>query len=109
MSYVPEKGDIVSINYESASGQEVSRKPAFVLSSKMFNEHTGFAVMTPITSNVRNMKLEVLLPESLSTKGAILIHQIKSFDFEARDATFIEKAPQSITEEVTEMAKIVIS
>ena len=75
----------------------------------MFNEHTGFAVVAPITNTVRNMKLEVILPRSLSTQGAVLIHQIKALDFEQRNMQFIEKAPESINEAVTRLSKVIIS
>lgn len=108
--YIPDKGDIVSLNFNPSAGKEImKRRPAFVLSRKAFNEHTGFAVVAPITSTVRNMKLEVPLPDSLSTNGSVLIHQIKSLDFAERDMQFIEQAPQATVDEVTKLAKIIIS
>ena len=108
--YVPDKGDIVSLNFDPSSGKEImKRRPAFVISRKMFNQHTGFAVVAPITSTVRGMKLEVVLPEKLSTQGAILIHQVKSLDFSNRQVKFIEKAPQATTDKATELTKVIIS
>ncbi|AUW07584.1 MULTISPECIES: type II toxin-antitoxin system PemK/MazF family toxin [Vibrio harveyi group] len=108
--YVPDKGDIVSLDFDPSAGKEImKRRPAFVISRKMFNEHTGFAVVAPITSTVRGMKLEVVLPEDLSTQGAILIHQVKSLDFSNRQVKFIEKAPQAITDKATELTKVIIS
>ncbi len=108
--YIPDKGDIVSLNFDPSTGKEImKRRPAFVLSRKMFNEHTGFAVVVPITSTVRGMKLEVVLPEKLITQGVILIHQVKSLDFAGRHVEFIEKAPQKITDTATELTKVIIS
>ncbi len=108
--YVPDKGDIVSLDFDPSAGKEImKRRPAFVLSRKMFNEHTGFAVVAPITSTVRGMKLEIVLPEDLSTQGAILVHQVKSLDFSNRQVKFIEKAPQAITDKATELTKVIIS
>ncbi|KMJ46067.1 MULTISPECIES: type II toxin-antitoxin system PemK/MazF family toxin [Xenorhabdus] len=108
--YIPDKGDIVSIDFDPSAGKEImKRRPAFVISRKMFNEHTGFAVVAPITSTVRGMKLEVPLPEELSTQGTILIHQVKSLDFLDRQVKFIEKAPQDIIDTVTEITKAIIS
>lgn len=108
--YIPDKGDIVSIDFDPSAGKEImKRRPAFVISRKMFNEHTGFAVVAPITSTVRGMKLEVVLPEELSTQGAILIHQVKSLDFLNRQVKFIEKAPKIITDKATELTKVIIS
>ncbi len=108
--YVPDKGDIVSLDFDPSAGKEImKRRPAFVISRKMFNEHTGFAVVAPITSTVRGMKLEVVLPDALSTKGAVLIHQVKSLDFSNRQIKFIEKAPKNITDKATELTKLIIS
>jgi mRNA interferase MazF/mRNA interferase ChpB len=108
--YVPDKGDIVTLSFDPSTGREImKRRPAFVVSRKMFNEHTGFAIVAPITSTSRNMKLEVVLPNNLSTQGAVLIHQVKSLDFSERDMEFLEKAPQTIIDEVTKLLKVVIS
>ena len=107
--YIPDKGDIVSLDFDPSTGKEImKRRPAFVISRKIFNEHTGFAVVAPITSSIRGMKLEVILPEEISTKGAVLIHQLKSLDFENRQMILIEKSPQVTVEKVTELAKVII-
>ena len=59
--YIPDKGDIVSINFNPSAGKEImKRRPAFVISRIAFNKHTGFAVVAPITSTIRNMQLEVV-------------------------------------------------
>jgi len=78
-----------------------------VISRKEFNQHTGFAIVAPITSTKRGMALEVVLHET-STQGVILVHQLRSLDVESRGIKFIEKAPESITEQVTKMAIVII-
>ncbi len=107
--YIPDKGDIVSLNFDPSTGKEImKRRPAFVISRRIFNEHTGFAVVAPITSTIRKMKLEVVLPEETSTKGAVLIHQMKSLDYGGRKIKLIEKAPEHTVGEVTALAKVII-
>lgn len=107
--YVPDKGDIVSLNFDPSAGKEImKRRPALVISRLMFNEHTGFVIVAPITSTVRGMALEVILPDDVSTIGAVLIYQLKSLDFVDRRIKFIERAPQSIIEHVTKLAKAII-
>ncbi len=107
--YIPDKGDIVSLNFDPSTGNEImKRRPAFVISRKLFNEHTGFAVVAPITSTIRKMKLEVVLPEETSTKGSVLIHQMKSLDYGGRNIKLIEKAPEHTVSEVTGLAKVII-
>ena len=107
--YIPNKGDIVWFNFDPSTGREImKRRPAFVISRKAFNQHTGFAIVAPITSTAREMKLEVILPDEMTTAGAVLIHQIKSLDFENRKIELIEKAPDAVTESVTELAIVII-
>lgn len=108
--FVPEKGDIVWLNFDPSSGSEImKRRPAFVISRKIFNAHTGLAVVAPITSRIRGIQLEVVLPESLSTQGAVLLYQLKSLDFSSRDIRLIERAPEDTIELVTTRAKLIIS
>jgi len=107
--YIPEKGDIVTLNFDANSGREImKRRPAFVISRKMFNEHTGFAVIAPITSTIRKMELEVVLPDKYLTKGSVLIHQMKSLDFKEKQIELIEKAEESTIEKVTNLAKVIM-
>ena len=56
--YIPDKGDIIWLNFEPSAGKEITkRRPAFVIYRKAFNEHTGFAIVAPITSTVRGIRL----------------------------------------------------
>ena len=108
--YIPEQGDIVSLDFDPSAGKEImKRRPAFVISRKIFNDHTGFAVVAPITSTLRGNAMEVELPASLDTGGAVVIYQIKPLDFEERKIRFIEKSPESTVDKVLERAKLIVS
>jgi len=107
--YIPDKGDIVWFNFDPSTGKEImKRRPAFVISREAFNKHTGFAIVAPITSTIRGMKLEVVLPDELVTAGAVLVHQLKSLDFSSRQVELIEKCPESTVEKVTELTTVII-
>ncbi len=109
MTYVPDKGHVVWLDFDPGSGKDMmTRRPAFVISRKAFNEHTGMAIVAPITSTVRNIRLEVLLSNGLETEGTILVHQLESLDYGQRQIKFIEKAPQDVTDQVTTLAKVII-
>ena len=108
--YIPEQGDLVYFDFDPSSGKAImKRRPAFIISKHIFNEHTGFALLAPINSSIRNMRLEVVLPKGMPTTGSILIHQIKSLDFLVRGAELIEKTPTAVTQEVLMLARAVIS
>ena len=87
----------------------MKRRPAFVLSKRIFNEHTGFAVVAPITSTIRNMQLEVVLPDDMVTTGSVMVHQLKSLDFEDRKAKLIEATSPALTQKVLGIARAIIS
>ncbi len=108
--FIPDQGDIVFLSFDPSAGKEImKRRPAFVISKRIFNEHTGFAVVAPITSTVRNMRLEVVLPEGMVTMGSVMIHQMKSLDFVDRQAELIETAPVMVIQKVLGLAKAIIS
>lgn len=106
--YVPDRGDIIWLDFEPSAGREITkRRPAYVVSRKSFNAHTGFALVAPVTSTVKNVRLEVVL-EGTQTAGAILTYQVKSCDFKQRQATLIEKAPAAIIEAVTQIMQVIV-
>lgn len=108
--YIPDQGDIVTVDFDPSSGKEIiKRRPAFVVSRHLFNDHTGFAIVAPITSTVRNMRMEVQLPTGLTTQGSVLVHQLRSVDFTARNVELLEKAPQATADAVVQMSKLIIS
>lgn len=108
--YVPDRGDIIQLSFDPSAGQEImKRRPCVVLSRKAFNQHTGFALVAPITSKIRRIKLEVVLSAQMKTEGAALIHQIRSVDFQARHAKFIESSSEAFIKQVSTIAKVIIS
>src|SRR6478736_3502670 len=97
MRYIPEQGDLIWLNFDPSAGKEIIKtRPAFVISKKSFNEHTQMAIVAPVTSAIRGIKLEVALPNNTKTKGAILVYQLKAIDFMESKASFIEKVPLEI-------------
>ena len=109
MSYVPEQGDIIWLDFDPSAGKEIiKRRPAFVISQRAFNLHSKMLIVAPITSTIRGGRLEVLLPDTVETKGAILVYQLKSINFVCRKAAFIEKAPQAIIALVSSIAQCLV-
>lgn len=101
-TYIPERGDIVWIDFNPTKGHEqAGRRPALVLSRKIYNIKSERAVVCPITSSINNYPFEVLISGSKKTNGAILVDQIRSIDWKARKTTFIEKISTIALEEVT--------
>jgi mRNA interferase MazF len=99
--YVPKQGDFVVVTFDPQSGHEQKgRRPALVVSSTLFNRHTGLAMLCPITNTQRNFPFHVAIAAGSSLTGHIMVEQIKSVDFASRKAKFIEKAPRALVDEV---------
>ena len=108
--YVPEQGDIIQIDFDPSAGKEIiKRRPAYVLSRLPFNDQTEFAIVAPVTSTIRGIALEVVLAEGMKTHGSVLVHQMRSLDFKARSAVFVEKCPSTIQAKVMQIAKLLVS
>lgn len=101
-AYVPRRGDAVWLNFNPQSGHEqAGRRPALVLSPEEYNRKTGLAIFCPITSQVKGYPFEVKLPTGLPVNGVVVADQIKSLDWQVREAALIKKLPPQIVNEVT--------
>lgn len=96
---VPDKGDLVYLNFNPQSRHEqAGHRPALVLSPKLFNEATKFAVVCPITKQVKGYPFEVELPDGLAVGGVILTDQVRSLDWKPRNLKISGQAPQEVVE-----------
>lgn len=99
--YIPEKGDFVALTFDPQSGHEQKgRRPALIISNKIFNKATGLAIACPITNTRRGIPFHVAVPETSSLTGCIMVEQVKSIDYRSRRVKLIEKAPTGIQAEV---------
>jgi len=96
-NYIPDRGDIVWLNFTPQIGHEQRGKcPAFILSPKIYNEKTSLCICLPITSKVKGYPFEVALPKGYEVEGVILSDQVKNLDFVARDVAYICEAPSEV-------------
>jgi len=107
-NYIPGRGDIINTNFDPSAGHEqAGKRPALVLTMKVFNDATGFALVAPITSTVRGNGLEVAI-NTKNTKGVVLCHQIKMIDFVDRGSSFREKAPDDAIKSVLLKVRVLV-
>lgn len=105
MAYVPDRGDIVHLQFDPASGQEM-KGPHFglVVSAKLFNGR-GLAMICPISQGEAaaartHGTVVTLMGLGIDTQGAVHCHQLKALDWRVRKAKFKEKVPQEINDDV---------
>lgn len=101
MIYIPKQGDFISLSFDPQAGHEQKgRRPAFVISKTLFNQHTGLAIVCPLTNTDRKIPFNVPVPVTTSLTGFIMIEQVKSIDYKARNARFIKSASEDLLSEV---------
>jgi mRNA interferase MazF len=99
--YIPDRGDIVFLNFDPTKGHEQrGHRPALVLSPISYNRKTSLALFMPITNKQKGYPFEVVLPAELKTQGVVLADQLKCLDWKDRGIEFVEVAPESLIEAV---------
>lgn len=101
-AYVPDAGDLVWLTFDPQAGHEQKgRRPAVILSPRVYNERTQLAIACPITSKVKGYSFEVDVGEG-QISGVILADQLKSLDWKQRRAQFHGRLAENVLTDVRE-------
>ncbi len=96
----PDAGDLVWLSFSPQAGREqAGRRPGLVLTPWAFNERVGLAFVCPITSRLKGYPFEVAVRTG-KIAGAVLVDQLRSLDWRARQAQPAGKAPAAVMAEV---------
>lgn len=108
-AYVPEAGDIVFLDFDPQVGREqAKRRPALILTDMRYNRASGLAVVCPLTS--RRKPYPFALPVTVDqVEGAILVDQLKSFDWAGSHAEFHSKAPAALLTRVRQYVGVLLA
>lgn len=108
--YIPDRGDIVWVNFSPNSGHEqAGERPALVISPKEYSRISTLSLVCPITSKKKGYIYELPLLNSNNIRGYILVDQIRSMDYMARKFRFIEKSNPSLLKKVQHYLNSLIS
>jgi mRNA interferase MazF len=100
-AHVPKKGDFIAVTLDPQSGHEQKgRRPALVVSNTLFNEQTGLAIVCPLTKTDRGYPFHVAIADNPKVKGFVMVEQVKSIDFRARQAKLVGEASDHLLDEV---------
>ncbi|MDZ7794872.1 MAG: endoribonuclease MazF [Spirochaetia bacterium] len=107
-AYVPERGDLIWLNFNLRTGHEQSgQRPAIVLSPGKYNYKTGLLLACPITSKVKGYPFEVAV-RAEKIDGVVLSDQVRSLDWKSRRANLIEKASEETLATVQEKLLVLL-
>ena len=100
-SYVPDSGDFIWLTFDPQAGHEqAGRRPALVLSPKIYNQKSNLALVCPVTNQGKGYPFEVLVPRGLPAAGVVLADHVKSVDWKARRAEKMGRCPSDVLDEV---------
>ena len=110
MSYIPQRGDFVWVDFDPAAGHEQQgQRPALVLSEQSFNKIIGLALVAPITSRVRGHGFEVTINDATNINGVVLCQQLKTIDYKERDLQYVEKASSNVINEALRKVRVIVA
>ncbi|MDA0910348.1 MAG: endoribonuclease MazF [Proteobacteria bacterium] len=87
VKYIPDAGDIVWLDFDPQAGREQKgHRPALVISPKVYNTKTKLMLCCPMTTKIKGYPFEVAVASE--KESVILSDQIKSLDWQQRNAKF---------------------
>lgn len=111
--YIPHKGDLVLINFNPSTGQEIQKyRPALVISNQKYAKLTNLAVVCPITHAENNRLASSGLLIAIDVErvsGFVNPLQFHTFDFKGRDMRLIGKADDVLLNSVVQTVNDIVS
>ena len=103
---IPVQGDIIKINLNPKKGHEQQGyRPYICLSNKIISDVANIAVFAPISNTKRLYPLYIPL-EQTKTTGAVLLDQLVTIDYTARNFNYVESVPPEILSDL--LSKVVL-
>lgn len=99
MSYIPDVGDIIWIDFDPQAGHEqAGHRPAVVLTPKTYNQTVGLLICCPLTTKIKGYPFEVVI--NGTPQNVALSDQVKNLDWKARNAKLKGKVGNSELEKI---------
>ena len=97
----PGQGQLLRLGLDPTLGHEQKGfRPVLVVSAALFNRHTGFCWVVPVTTPQKGLPNEIRLPEGLPIYGTLLLSQLRSIDWRARPFTVAGAVPAAFLEDI---------
>lgn len=98
--YIPNRNDIVWLDFEPVKGKEIGKyRPALVLSSIDYNKKTGLMICCPISKSIRGHQTEVLV-NNLDNKSVVAASLIQTLSWKDRKAKLITQGEKGVLDQV---------
>ncbi|MBO9483549.1 type II toxin-antitoxin system PemK/MazF family toxin [Salinisphaera sp. G21_0] len=109
MAYIPERGDVIWVDFDPTRGLEIQKtRPALVLSPKAFNQRTKLVLVAPVTSTARGHAFEVSIAGN-QVSGVVVCQQVRTVDYKARHIKKVERASKSVIDEALAKVRAIVA
>lgn len=107
--YVPKRSQFIWLSFHPQAGHEqMGHRPALVVSHDAFNQKLGFAFVCPISNTPRQNPFYIPIPAGEAVKGVIMVDQLRSLDYRARQAKLIGECPEPLLQQVLSRIKPIL-
>ena len=104
---VPIQGDIIKINLDPKKGHEqAGYRPYICLSNSIVSNYANIAIFAPVSNTERKYPLYIPLQKTKTT-GSVLLDQLVTIDYNARDFKFVETIPSILLKQILSIAVMV--
>lgn len=106
--FVPERGEIVWLDFEPTRGKETGKlRPALVLSSSAYNGKTGLLICCPVSTSIRGSATEVPVT-ALDQDCVVVSSMVHTLDWRERKAKRAASAdPQLLKEALSRLLPMI--
>ncbi|MCL2123587.1 MAG: type II toxin-antitoxin system PemK/MazF family toxin [Desulfovibrionaceae bacterium] len=96
----PQQGQVLKLDLDPTLGHEQKGfRPVLAVSASLFNQHTGFCWVVPVTTPQKGLPKEIRLPEGIPVHGILLLSQLRSIDWRARPFSVACVVPPAFLED----------
>ena len=104
---VPLQGDIIKINLDPRKGHEQAGfRPYVCLSNKIVSNYANIAIFAPVSNTDRKYPLYIPLQKTKTT-GSVLLDQLVTIDYNARDFKFVETIPSALLGQILSVTVLI--
>ena len=104
---IPLQGDIIKINLGSKKGHEQSGfRPYICLSNKIVSDYANIAIFAHISNTSRKYPLYLPLQKT-KTSGSVLLDQLVTIDYNARDFHYVETIPDALLRQLLSVTVLI--
>lgn len=105
------QGNIIKVNLNPTKGYEQqNERPCLIVSHNLIYNTAGIVIIAPISNTKRNYPFYFKIDElsgSYTTKGKIMLDQLRAIDPNNRGAAFVEKLDNKDMEEILKVTKLI--